>query len=123
MLFLTINKLFFFKRSFLFQFLETQSQNRAGVYTSTTSVTSHRASANAPADFIFQALREDLHTRCKCFTGAQLVEWVENYVRENGLEKFGACIGSSETHPGVELGQMFYYYYYLFTFQKLINNS
>ena len=79
-----------------------QSDNQADVHASTTSVTSHRASANAPADSIFQALRKDLHTIRKCFSGAELVEWLENYVRKNGLEEFGAYIGS-----GVELGKVF----------------
>lgn len=30
------------------------------------------------------------------------MEWLENYVRENGLEDFGSYIGS-----GVELGKVF----------------
>lgn len=30
------------------------------------------------------------------------MEWLENYVRKNGLEEFGAYIGS-----GVELGKVF----------------
>ncbi|XP_074613396.1 uncharacterized protein LOC141873316 isoform X2 [Acropora palmata] len=95
---LPTDKLITLYDSYFTQYLRTQSDNQADVHASTTSVTSHRASA--PADSIFQALRKDLHTIRKCFSGAELVEWLENYVRENGLEGFGSYIGS-----GVELGQ------------------
>ena len=93
-------QIIFLNVHFFFQYLRTQSDNQADVHASTTSVTSHRASA--PVDSIFQALRKDLHTIRKCFSGAELVEWLENYVRENGLEDFGSYIGS-----GVELGKVF----------------
>ncbi|XP_015756840.1 PREDICTED: uncharacterized protein LOC107336280 [Acropora digitifera] len=97
---LPTDKLITLYDSYFTQYLRTQSDNQADVHASTTSVTSHRASA--PVDSIFQALRKDLHTIRKCFSGAELVEWLENYVRENGQEDFGSYIGS-----GVELGKVF----------------
>lgn len=87
------------------QVSKIQSHNRTDERSSSISGSSHHASANAPADFIFQALREDLHSIRKCFTGAQLVEWVENYVRKNDLKDFGVCVGTTDTETGIELGQ------------------
>ena len=75
-------------------------------FTSSVSVSSHQASANAPADFVIQAMLKDLHVARKCFSGARLVEWVKNYVRNNGYDNLGVCIGSTETDTGLELGQL-----------------
>lgn len=70
------------------------------------SVSSHNATANAPADFVIQAMLKDLHATRKCFTGAALVEWMENYVRHNGYDNLGLCIGSTETETGLEFGKL-----------------
>ena len=85
-----------------------QQQYRVDEQTSSVSISSHQASANAPADFVIQALSRELHTTRKCFSGAQLVEWVKNYVRtcENGLDNLGVCIGDTETETGLELGEI-----------------
>lgn len=76
---------------------------RVDEMTSSVSVSSHQASA--PADSVLQAMRIDLHTTRKCFTGVQLVEWVKDYVRNHDLENLGVCIGSTETETGLELGK------------------
>ena len=76
--------------------------------TSSVSVSSHQASANAPADSVLQAMRNDLHTTRKCFTGVQLVEWVKDYVRNHDIEDLGVCFGSTETKTGLELGKLAY---------------
>lgn len=83
-------------------------QYRADERTSSASVSSHQASANAPADFVIQALCRDLHKTRKCFTGAQLVDWVKDYVQhvEHALENLGVCIGNTETETGQELGKL-----------------
>ena len=83
-----------------------QRQFRLDERTSSVSVSSHQASANAPADFVIQALRSELHTIRKCFSGTQLVDWVKIYVRDNGLDSLGVCIGDTETETGLELGEI-----------------
>ena len=83
-----------------------QQQYRSDEFTSSVSISSHQASANAPADFVIQAMLKDLHTIRKCFSGAALVEWMENYVRDNGYDNLGVCIGSTETETGLELGEL-----------------
>ena len=74
--------------------------------TSSASISSHNASANAPADSVIQAMLKDLHATRKCFSGVALVEWIENYVRQNGYDKLGLCIGSTETETGLEFGKL-----------------
>ena len=86
--------------------LITQQQFRIDELTSSVSVSSHNASANAPADFVIQAMLKDLHVTRKCFSGAALVEWMENYVRRNGYDNLGLCIGSTETETGLEFGEL-----------------
>lgn len=86
--------------------LITQQQFRIDEFTSSVSVSSHQASANAPADFVIQAMLKDLHATRKCFTGRALVEWMENYVRNNGYDNLGVCIGSTETETGLEFGEL-----------------
>ena len=81
---------------------------RVDEMTSSVSISSHQASANAPADSVLQAMRKELHTTRKCFTGVQLVEWVKDYVRNHDLENLGVCIGSTETETGLELGKLYY---------------
>ena len=88
------------------QVLIMQQQYRVDELTSSVSISSHQPSANAPADFVIQALCKDLHTTRKCFSGAQLVEWVEDYVRNNGLDNLGVCIGNTETETALELGEL-----------------
>ena len=83
-----------------------QQQYRNDEFTSSVSVSSHQASANAPADFVIQAMLKDLHVTRKCFSGAALVEWIENYVREHGYDNLGVCIGSTETETGLDLGEL-----------------
>ena len=83
-----------------------QRQFRADEQTSSVSVSSHQASANAPADFVIQVLRSELHTIRKCFSGTQLVDWVKIYVRDHGLDSLGVCIGDTETETGLELGEI-----------------
>ena len=85
-----------------------QRRYRVDELTSSISVSSHQASTNAPADFVLQAMRKELHSTRKCFTGAQLVEWMKNYVRNHDLENLGVCIGSTETETGLELGKLSY---------------
>lgn len=82
-----------------------QQQYRVDELTSSVSASSHQASANAPADFVIQALCKELHITCKCFSGAQLVEWVKNYVLSHGDDNLGVCIGSTETETGLEFGK------------------
>ena len=86
--------------------LITQQQFRIDELTSSVSVSSHNASANAPTDFVIQAMVKDLHATRKCFSGAALVEWIENYVRHNGYDHLGVCIGSTETETGLEFGEL-----------------
>jgi len=86
--------------------LITQQQFRIDELTSSASVSSHNASANAPADFVIQAMLKDLHATRKCFSGAALVEWMENYVQRNGYDNLGLCIGSTETETGREFGEL-----------------
>ena len=83
-----------------------QPQFRLDEQTSSVSVSSHQASANVPADMVIQALRSELHTIRKCFSGTQLVDWVKIYVRDNGLDSLGVCIGDTETETGLELGEV-----------------
>ena len=83
-----------------------QQQYRIDELTSSVSASSHQATANAPADGVIQAMRRDLHTTRKCFSGAALVEWVVNYVRDHGYDNLGLCIGSTETETGLELGKL-----------------
>ena len=86
--------------------LITQKQFRIDEMTSSTSISSHNASANAPADSVIQAMLKDLHATRKCFSGVALVEWIENYVRHNGYDKLGLCIGSTEAETGFEFGKL-----------------
>lgn len=92
-------------RSFNRQVLTKQRQNRNEELTSSVSSSSRLAEANAPADSVIQAMRKDLHTSRKCFSGAALVEWVVNFVVNHGYDDLGLCIGSTETETGLELGQ------------------
>lgn len=86
--------------------LITQQQFRIDEMTSSASVSSHNANANAPADSVIQAMLKDLHATRKCFSGVALVEWMENYVRHNGYDELGVCIGSTETETGLEFGKL-----------------
>ncbi|XP_022781591.1 uncharacterized protein LOC111322703 isoform X2 [Stylophora pistillata] len=90
--------------SFNRQVLTERQQNRNEELTSSVSSSSRLADANAPADSVIQAMRKDLHTSRKCFSGAALVEWVVNFVRNHGYDDMGLCIGSTETETGLELG-------------------
>ena len=83
-----------------------RQQNRNEELTSSMSTSSHLADANAPADCFIQAMRKDLHTSRKCFSGAVLVEWVVNYVLNHGYDELGLCIGDTEIQTGLELGQL-----------------
>lgn len=83
-----------------------RQQNRNEELTSSVSTSSRLADANAPADSFIQAMRKDLHTSRKCFSGAVLVEWVVNYVGNHGYDELGLCIGHTETQTGLDLGQL-----------------
>lgn len=34
------------------------------------------------------------------------MDWVKIYVRDNGLDSLGVCIGDTETETGLELGEI-----------------
>lgn len=81
-------------------------------FASSISGSSHQSRAHAPADHLIQSMRLQLHATSKCFSGADLIEWVQEYVRENGYDSLGVCIGISDIETGVELGKSYMYVFW-----------
>lgn len=85
--------------------LSLEQEQIADEFTSSVSTSSHRSGIQSPADYLIEALRSELHATSKCFSGKAFVEWVQNYVQNNGYDSLGVCIGITETDTGIELGR------------------
>ena len=83
-----------------------QQYRGADEFSSSASTHSYQSRVNAPTDIVIKSLYSDLHATCKCFTGTDFVEWVKGYVKENGYDNLGICIGSTATETGLELGEL-----------------